>query len=191
MKKSKRLDCKHITSVSQLRRCGYGIGAVVQLKKPYINPLSGEDIGPPVLSRGRVVGHFGAKPSIEWDRPGKYGKGPQVVDPHIIQVTKPSSKPEILGNAPLSKVKEFTHDIEDSKVTVYRTEPVMDDVGYIVGDVTYELRGKIKDGHVEFTSSRINMNAVPRNQRWMQRQYFESQAIDDLFYPLFEKKRKK
>ena len=192
MQKSKRkLDCKNITSVTQLRACGLGVGAVVQLVKPHINRFSGENIGPPVGTRGHVVDAFGSKPTIEWDRPGKYGKGPQVVEPKFLNVTRRSSKPSILGTASLSKVKEFNHDISDSKVTIRRTEPVMDDVGYIVGDVSYELRGKIKDGKVEFTSSRVDMSSVPRRQRYVIRQNFESQATEDLFYPLFEKKKKR
>jgi len=116
------------------------------LKKPHINRFSDEDIGPPVGTRGHVVDAFGSKPTIKWDRPGKYGKGPQVVEPDVLHVTKRSSKPSVIGIASLSKIKEFDHDISDSKVKVWRTEPVMDDVGFIVGDVTYELRGKIKNG---------------------------------------------
>jgi len=187
----KKLDCKHITSVTQLRRCGYGVGAVVQLNKPYINRFSGEDIGPPVLSRGTVVGTFGAKPEIKWDRPGKYGSGPQVVEPEFLKVTKRSAKLDVIAIVPLEKLKRFqddycTVDIKDSKVFVWKYETVFDDAGFAVGNASYELRGKIKGDRVEFTGTRVGMSGVPRSRRWSIRNYFESQDPKLIFSELLE-----
>ena len=186
----KKLDCRNITSVTQLRRCGFGVDAEIKLKKQYINKFSGEDIGPAVGTKGKVVGTFGSQPAIRWQKPGRYGAGPQVVPPEFLKVVKRSAKPEVIGTISLDKLKksDLTHHIDDSKVTVRRTEPVFDDAGFIVGDASYELRGKLKDNKVEFISSRVDMSGVPRSHRYVIRQYFESQSPKDIFYPLLEER---
>lgn len=187
---TRKIDCKHITSVTQLRRCGYGVDAVVLLKKPNVN-ISGEYIGPPIGTRGVVVSTFGASPVIKWDRPGKYGAGPQVVEPEFLMVTKRSAKPEIIATVSLAKLKRFqenyrTVDIKDSNVLVWQNEVVFDDVGYEVGDVSYELRGKLKGDKVEFTSTRVDMSSVPRRQRWAIRSAFDSHDPKEYFSDLLD-----
>jgi hypothetical protein len=187
----KKLDCKHITSITQLRRCGYGVDAEVKLKKPFINKFSGEDIGPPVGTKGRVTGTFGSQPEVKWRKAGKYGEGPQVVPPEFLGVVKRSAKPEIIATISLEKLKKFKDDyrtveIKDSKVLVWRNETVMDDSGYIVGDASYELRGKIKGDKVEFTSTRVDMSGVPRRQRYVIREYFESEDPKLMFSEILE-----
>lgn len=186
----KKLDCSHITSITQLRRCGYGVDAVVLLKKPNVN-ISGEYIGPPIGTRGIVVSTFGARPVIKWDRPGKYGVGPQVVEPEFLMVTKRSAKPDIIATISLEKLKKFrdeyqTVDIKDSKVLVWKNETVYDDAGFEVGDASYELRGKIKGNKVEFTGTRVDMRGVPRKQHWSIRNYFESQDPKIIFSEILE-----
>lgn len=183
---SKRIDCKHITSVTQLRRCGFGVDAIVKLKKPYINRFSNEDIGPPVGTKGRIVGTFGSSPTVKWDAPGKYGAGEQVVEPAMLRVVKRSAKPEILATIPLEKLKRFqedrrTVDIKGSKVLVWQNEVVFDENGYEVGDASYELRGKIKGDKVVFTSTRIDMSSVPKKHRYDIRTQFDSHDPKEYF----------
>ncbi len=186
----RNVDCKHITSVTQLRRCGFGVDAIVKLKQPYINRFSGEDIGPPIGTKGRVVGVFGHQPTVKWDAPGRYGKGEQVVEPGMLKVVKRSAKPEILATISLDKLKEFqadhrTVDIKGSNVLVWKNEVVYDDVGYEVGDASYELRGKIKGDKVVFTSARVDMSDVPRKHRYGIRTDFESSDPAD-YFPILE-----
>lgn len=187
---SKKLDCKHITSVTQLRRCGFGVDAIVKLKQPYINKFSGEDIGPPVGTKGRIVGTFGSRPTIIWDAPGKYGQGEQVVEPEMLKVVKRSAKPEIIATVSLERLKKFqsdyrTVDIKDSKVLVWKDETVFDEVGFDVGTVFYEMRGKIKGDKVEFTSTRIDMSGIPRREHYGIRTQFESDDPKQ-YFPIFE-----
>jgi hypothetical protein len=192
---SKKLDCKHITSVTQLRRCGYGVDAVVLLKKPNVN-ISGEHIGPPIGTRGIVVSTFGARPVIKWDRPGKYGAGPQVVEPEFLMVTKRSAKPEVIATVPLARFKEFMEHgqgerlyadvLKGSKVVVFRRETIYDDVGYDVGEVYYKLRGKIKGNKVEFTSTSVDTGGIPRRQRWSIRNDFDSHDPKMIFAEILE-----
>lgn len=185
---SKKLDCKHITSVTQLRRCGFGVDAVVLLKKPNVN-ISGEYIGPPIGTRGTVVSTFGARPVIRWDSPGKYGQGEQVVEPEFLMVTKRSAKPEIIATISLDKLKKFqadyrTVDIKNSKVLVWKNETIYDEEGFEDGEVSYELRGRIKGDKVEFTSTRVDMGRVPRRERYGIRTQFESDDPKDYFSDL-------
>ena len=189
---TKKLDCKRITSVTQLRRCGYGVEAIVKLKKPFINKLSGENIGPAVGAKGVVEGTFGSEPSVKWKVPGRYGTGPQVVPPEFLQVVKRSSKPEIIAKVPLGRVKDFieghrTGEIKGSKVLLWKSESIYDDAGYVIGDVGLELRGTIRGDSVEFTSHRLDMSAVPRSERYMARQSFESNDPMDEFSELKER----
>jgi hypothetical protein len=190
---SKRVDCKHITSITQLRRCGFGVRAEVKLKKPFINRFSGENIGPPIGTKGIVVGVFGSQPEVKWMKPGRYGIGPQVVPPEFLAVTKHSGRPEIIATIPLERLKRFqgdyrTAEIKDSKVCVWKNESIYDDAGYIVGDASYELRGRIKGGNVEFTSTRVGMSGVPQRERWGVRNYFESANPKIIFSELLEEK---
>lgn len=187
----KKLDCKHITSVTQLRRCGYGVDAVVKLKKSYINKLSGENIGPRVGTKGKVTGSFGAQPTIKWVNPGKYGRGPQVVPTEFLRVTMRSGKPVVIATISIEKLKKFkdeyrTVDIKDSKVLVWKNETIYDDGGFEDGDASYELRGKIKGDKVEFTSTRIDMSGVPHRHRWMIRNDFDSHDPKEYFSELLE-----
>lgn len=186
----RKIDCKHITSVTQLRRCGYGVDAVVLLKKPNVN-ISGEWIGPPIGTRGVVVSTFGSSPVIKWDSPGKYGAGPQVVEPEFLMVTKRSAKPEIIAIVSLEKLKRFQEDnrtveIKGSKVLVWKTEAIYDEAGFEDGDASYELRGRIKGNKVEFTGTRVDMSSVPRKHRWSIRNDFDSHDPKEYFLDLLE-----
>lgn len=63
-------------------------------------------------------------------------------------------------------------------------EVVFDDVGFEVGDASYELRGKIKGDKVEFTSTRVDMSSVPRKHRWVIRSSFDSHDPKEYFSDL-------
>jgi hypothetical protein len=181
---------KPIRTATQLRLSGLGVGAEVELTKPYINEYSGENIGPEVGTKGVVVGIFGSKPTIKWDKPGKYGNANQVVEPDVVKVSgKRSLKRDILASIPFKKLEElaskwasFTIDEKGNQVSITRINEEHDENGYGSGDSEVTLIGtKDKDGMVNFDREKISVGNLPRSMRSMIREYYDSQSPSDIF----------
>ena len=186
----KRLSHKPIRTVTQLRQSGFGVGAEVELTKPFINQFSGENIGPEVGTKGVVVGAFGSDPTIQWDKAGKYGNAKQVVDSEFLKVCgKRSMKRDILISVPMTKLEEkerkwasFTINEQGNKVSITRIEQQFDDNGFSAGDSEITLIGtKDKNGNVNFDRQKISLGEIKRSMRPMLREYYDSQSVEDMF----------
>jgi len=180
-------------SPSEVIRAGYGVGARVKLVAPQTG-WNGQPLDPmfshPVGSKGRITGHFNANPVVHWDSEARKDSGQVVEANKLMVIGKPSGKKEVIGRASYAKIQrelsgnEYYE--EGGKVTIMKTEPVFDDVGYIVGDVTYSLVGRKHGDHVDFDTPKIDLSSVPRRQRYMVREYWESQDPKDMFGDVFE-----
>jgi hypothetical protein len=182
-------------SPSEVLRAGYGVGARVELIAKQTG-FGGNEMDPkfahPIGSVGTITDHFGADPVVRWDSDPNSN---QVVEARKLRVFgKLSSKKGIIASVPYSKLEEFTgpgyhsfHVYEDgNRITLARTEPVFDDVGYEVGDVTYSLVGKKHGTHVDFDTPKMDLSRVPRPQRWVIRNYWESQDPKEMFEGAWE-----
>lgn len=179
-----------INSVTDLRRAGFGVGAEVELTKPFINKFSGENIGPDVGTKGVVKGTFGSKPTVRWDKAGKYGNSDQVVDPEVLKVSgKRSMKRDILLSIPLSKLREheakwatFTINEDGKTISITRIDSQFDENGFHEGYSEITLIGKVgKDGNVNFDREKIRVGELPRSMRSSVKEYYGSQSPSDIF----------
>ena len=168
---------------TKLSKKGLGVGARVELKTDYVNRFSGEVLQKKG-AKGTVVDRFGSSPTIMWDTVGTYGKGPQVVrDINALKVTKKSRKKAVELSTTLDEVERelgSQYEIKGNRITMWKYNSHYDEFGFHVGDYTIEAKGRLnKDGTVDITSSRVLVGEIPRGDRPMIREYFESQSLED------------
>jgi len=185
---------KPIRTLTEVRKAGMGVGSIVRLTRPMTNTRTGQlmdaKYAPKVGDTGKVIGHFGAEPVVQWE--GK--KGGQVVNPNELDVIgKKSMKREIIASISRDKLEReaanwaYMLDITGNKVTLSHTQEVYSDMGYGVGDITYSLIGVLKrDGTVDFVRTHLDTKGVPRRYASSYREMYDSQDPKDEFRAVFE-----
>lgn len=184
-------------SPSAVLRAGYGVGAGVELIAPQPNRFGGlidPKFSHRVGSTGTITRHFGSDPVVQWDGEKPIsGSGGQVVPANVLKVIgKASRKKKIIAIGGYDKIRKFAADYaygfyeKGNKVTVNKIEPVMDDAGFIVGDVEYQLIGTKHGDHIDFDTPKLVQSSVPRSLRSVYREYFESTDPKDHFGGMFE-----
>ncbi len=174
--------------VNKLTKMGLGVGATIELKADYVNQFSGETLRRKGET-GTVTDHFGTRPVVRFDKEGKYGRAPQVVeDISIIKVVGKSKQKAVQMKTSLEAIEEalkyasFDMHRDGDKIELSKTQSHYGEYGYHEGYYEIRAKGTVRDqGLVEITSSKILVGDIPKRDRPTLREHFESMPLEDHF----------